>query len=331
MSKKCIGCGVELQYTNKDKKGYIPKEKYEDSSYCLRCFRLKNYNEYQHVDLGNINDIILNKVNSSKGLVFFLIDFLNINEETLNTFKLINNNKILVISKSDIIPMSIKDNKIINYIKNNYNIKEDIILSSSRKNINTKNIINIAKEYNVKNVYILGYTNSGKSTLINNILNNYRKDMIVTTSSIPNTTIDFLNIEIEGINIIDSPGFILSKTLYEEDNYELIRRVNPKKYIKPITYQVKDNNYINIENRIIFNSNINNSFTLYISNNLNIEKIYNISNIKKNEIDLKDNSDIVIKGIGFINIKKACKLSIYGDYIDLIEVRDSIFRGKDNE
>ena len=40
MTKKCIGCGLELQNIYKDDKGYTPNLDYV---YCKRCFRLKNY------------------------------------------------------------------------------------------------------------------------------------------------------------------------------------------------------------------------------------------------------------------------------------------------
>ena len=45
MNKICYGCGAKLQFTNKDEKGYIPENKYEDSSYCMRCFRMIHYGE----------------------------------------------------------------------------------------------------------------------------------------------------------------------------------------------------------------------------------------------------------------------------------------------
>ena len=47
------------------------------------------------------------------------------------------------------------------------------------------------KYKNSSNVYFVGYTNSGKSTLINKIIYNYSDiSSMITTSSLPNTTID---------------------------------------------------------------------------------------------------------------------------------------------
>ena len=86
--------------------------------------------------------------------------------------------------------------------------------------------------------------------------------------------------------------------------------------------------YINIEERLIIKTNDNkNSLTFYMSNSLNINKEYKLKNteLKEEKILIPDNSDLVIKGIGFINIKKECNLTIYLTNKDLIEVRPSIF------
>ena len=59
MNKQCLGCGVILQTTNKDKIGYIPKNKLEDSNYCERCFQITHYNKSIIVPLKGINEKII--------------------------------------------------------------------------------------------------------------------------------------------------------------------------------------------------------------------------------------------------------------------------------
>ena len=43
--KKCSGCGIELQFEDKNKEGYVPEEKFitQDNLLCQRCFKIKNY------------------------------------------------------------------------------------------------------------------------------------------------------------------------------------------------------------------------------------------------------------------------------------------------
>ena len=122
MNKKCIGCGITLQTKNKNKLGFISEAKYQEGNYCERCFKVINYNEFIPVNLENINEYIINEVNEKAKLVFFLIDLLNINEETIETFNKIKTKKYLVISKSDVIPKSIKEEKLNSWLKEIYNM-----------------------------------------------------------------------------------------------------------------------------------------------------------------------------------------------------------------
>ena len=319
--KTCLGCGIKLQYEDDNKEGYILKRKYDEGAlYCQRCFKLKNYNEVINDEVSLSEDDIITKVNQGNSHVFFLIDFLNIGSSTINTFKKIKVNKTLIISKSDLIIKGLNTNNIINNIKNIYDIDSDIIYLSSKNNENVNSIFKIMDKNNKKSCYILGYTNSGKSTLINKLLDSET----TTTSYYTNTTLDFNELDINGYKIIDSPGFNLNNTFYENSEKNLMKRMNPKYFVNPITYQTKDNQIFLLEDRLYLKGFDNNSITFYISNLIKIKKIYKDETIKYKTIDVDNNSDIVISTLGFINVKKSCKLLVNEDLYDLVEVRKSI-------
>lgn len=331
MANKCIGCGTVLQSTDKNKIGYIPPQKEKEAKYCERCFKITHYNEKLILPLENINNYIIEEVNKNNKYVFFMIDLLNINEETINTFKSIKSNKTLIISKLDIIPKSIKENIITTWLKDTYKINEEIVYLSTKKNINTRFIIKTLEEKNLDKAYVLGFTNAGKSTLINKICEqNNVEGRTITTSILPNTTVDFINIPCtENITIIDSPGFTLNNTLYNETEYDLMKNILPKNTLKPITQQTKENTSLIIEDRIKINTSNKNSLTFYMSNSIKLEKLFNsdkLNELNKKEYTIKDNSDIVIKGLGFINVKKACTVTIYNKNEELIEIRESMFK-----
>ena len=110
----------------------------------------------------------------------------------------------------------------------------------------------------------------------------------------------------------------------------MLEKINPKHFLKPITFQVKPISIIRIENKIRIQSDIENSFTFYMSNAISIkrdfEKKEELLVLNKEEYWLKGNQDLVIKGLGFIHIKKACKLSVYIKEKELLEVRTSMFK-----
>ena len=316
MIKKCMGCGIKLQNTDKSKSGYINDL---NNNLCQRCFRLKHYNEYKSNLKPMKLDKFINNLNTFNKFVVFMIDFFNIYEFSLNIFKNIKQDKILVVSKSDLIFKSIKVDKVKNFIKNYYNISEKIIFLSSFKGNNINELTNVLKKIK-KDVYFVGLTNSGKSTLLNKILDSDN----ITTSIMPNTTLENIKIKYNDIFIYDTPGINYENVDYS--NIKLHKKINTKKFIKPITYQTKNNFTLSIEDYFTIWTDRKNSFTLYCSNELNINKTF--QDITESEIKINDNTDIVIKGIGFINIKKEC---IVKCDLNKIEIRPSIFKGVEND
>ena len=315
MNKICYGCGIKLQSIDKDKEGYIPKEK-EDSSYCQRCFRLMHYGINNYNKAPKSTTSLINAVNKDDKFVIFLVPFFNIRSEIIKTFNKIKCNKLLVISKKDLIPKSIKENNIIDYLKNYYKISAPIKFISSLNSIGINNIKKYLADNIITNTYILGETNSGKSTFINRLLDLYDKNLNkIATSNKSNTTLDFIRIPIsEKLTLIDSPGFVFDTIHNEEVS---------KGQIKPRTFQMKENEILAINNIYIkFKQKAN--ITIYINNNIFIKKYYKEAIFKSN-LHVSKNSDIILKGLGFINIKQDCELKFSNIEQKHIEIRKSIF------
>jgi len=328
MIKKCVGCGIELQSKNIGGVGYVHFEHYDKSSLCVRCFRLNNYNDYKMLESPINNEDILEVINEKSKLTFFMCDFLNINEEVMETFKKITTKKYFVINKFDMIPKSIKKNSIVKCLELEYRLEEKVIFTSSKNNYGITSIVNTMDLDKVSSAYLVGYTNAGKSSLINRINLKYNQTRgKITTSILPNTTLDFIKIKLDELSIIDSPGFVLSTSFC---NDELLKVINPKKEIKPRTHQVKDKSSIIIEDILRLESNDINSWTFYLSDEIGLDKVYDKNERLKSEnvldVTLKENSDLVFKGLGFVNIKNACTIRVYGKLSNIIEVRGSVFR-----
>lgn len=323
---RCIGCGAILQTEDKQKIGFIPKEKKDSAKLCLRCFRILHYNDLQIVDLPKTNQV-LEIVNKKGKFAFFIVDLLNINTEVFNSYKDLKVPKCLVISKIDFIPKYIKKEKIKEWLREEYKIKEKIIFLSALKNQNVHSITTTLQENHLKEAYLVGFTNAGKSTLVNRLM----KENQITTSVVPNTTVDYLKIPLdEGLTLIDSPGLVYRDTLYAKEDVLFIKKINPKSFIKPITYQLKRGASILIENCIrIENHSEKCNLTIYMSNLLEINKIYekneSLKNLEKIDLEVEENQDLVFKGIGFINFKSRANVTIYIKHKKFMEVRKSFF------
>lgn len=315
MNKKCIGCGSVLQTTNENINGYIPESKYDNADYCKRCFKLIHYgSSYNNKEYDN--EYILNYVNKKIGYKVFLVDLLNINDIAISLYKKIKGNKLLVITKTDLLDKKLNKNRIILKLKEIYDIKEDIIFISSIKEYNINYLINYLKSKKENNIYFLGTTNSGKSSLINKIIELYdiKRDKL-TVSNKKNTTLEFIEINNKELfNIIDSPGFIIK-------DYGL--DIKYKNKIKPITFNMKKNEILLIDKFYIKFLN-NTSITIYSYNNVYSKKYYKELSFEK-EIILDNNIDLCILGFGFLNIKNKCNIKILNIDTNLISIRKSIF------
>ena len=313
MIKKCSGCGVILQDKDSNGEGYVDNL---EKDLCERCFRLKNYGVYKSTSRDNaVYERILNSINE-EDLVICVVNILNLNLDLVSRFKRV----LLVLTKRDLLPKSVKDYKIIKYIENMKlgNIK-DIEIVSSIKNYNLDNLYSKINKYNKSGkVYLVGNTNSGKLTLLNRIIKNYTDvKSNITESMYPSTTLDKIDIVInDNLTIVDTPGIISNDSIINHIDRKKMKKILPKVEIKPITYQLSGKGSLIIEDilRIDYETD-NNSMTVYMANSLKMRKL---SNTKCDFLDdiqysfnLKNDMDVVIEDLLFIKFVKPINLKIY--------------------
>lgn len=319
---KCIGCGSILQDTDKNKDGYVLDI---NNKLCQRCFRIRYYNEYKNTIRDN-NDYlkILDSINNDD-LVVYVTSLLDIRLDYIDSFK----NVIVVLTKRDILPKSVKDERLIKYIKSRYNPLEVIVVSSV-KNYNIDYLFDILRQYKKKNIYVVGTTNGGKSTLINKLIKNYSdNDVVITSSMYPSTTLDKIEINILGLNIIDTPGLINKGSIVNYIDNNLLKKITIKKEIKPKTYQLNGKGSVLIEDLIRLDYDTKGtSMTIYVNNLVNIRFLGKDNNKlldgKCNKFSLDNNKDIVISDLCFIKFTKNVDLNIYSNYDVLIYERDNL-------
>lgn len=331
MTKECLGCGSILQTTAPKDEGFVKSSVLPKADYCERCFKIKHYGEYSVLDKKVDTDGIIRNINSDNlASVAILIDALNINDNIKKYIKRFKNKKYILITKKDILPKSLKEKKLIEYIKNNVCDTENIMCISSIKNYNIDYFLNKIKEDNVKRIYIVGFTNSGKSTFINHLLTSQMKNPMITTSAIPNTTASYITIKLDNkITVVDTPGFIDSNAIYNFIDYNKTIKLYPKKEIRVKTFQIR-NGYSIVINDIFRIDNLGkgNSFSFYMSDKLRYEKVKfkneKLKILPSISIETNECTDILVNGLGFIRITKPGEFKIYALDEKMISIRKSM-------
>ena len=294
---KCIGCGAILQDRSPKEIGYTRNL---NNKLCERCFNIKHYNKYLKVTDKDYRQMILD-IDSKGDLILLVTDFLNLC--SLSDLHL-KSPIILILSKADLIPRSIKKEKLLDKI----DFPCIKVVVSSKNNYNFDLLYSLILKYKKSNnVYVIGYTNVGKSTLINKFLKNYGMSMSeLTVSNLPSTTLGVVENKVdEEITLIDTPGLLDNGSLVLKADENLLKKITPKKEIRPISFQIKKWTSLLIEDFLRLDLDDTN-IVCFMSNNLDIRRVYKNKEClwKKHEIDVIKNSDLVIKGLGFITFKK---------------------------
>lgn len=222
----------------------------------------------------------------------------------------------------------------------------DATLISAKKGYNLDSLMKIIDKYRKKRrVYVVGCSNVGKSTLINSIIKKYTdhtKD-VITTSKLPGTTLDLVEINLtEDYQIIDTPGIFNKHQICHALTMKSYDKVIPTNEIKPIVFQLEEKQTIFISGLAIVTFKkslvplIKVTFACYFSKNLlihrtKLEKRESIKNqigellvppseeeykkLKYKKVNLivpNDGKkyDIVISGLGFISVSSYAEIEV---------------------
>lgn len=282
---RCIGCGTVIQTEHPKETGYAPAAALQkEEVICQRCFRLKNYNELQPVSLTDDDFLnILNGLGSRKGLIVKIVDLFDFNGSWLPGLHRFagNNDVLLIANKTDLLPKSVKQQKLVNWLRqeaNKLGLKPvDVLTISAHKGTGVPEAMEAIETYrDGGDVFVVGSTNVGKSTFINRIIKQASGEGdVITTSHFPGTTLDMIEIPLDDENsMYDTPGIInhhqLAHFLHEDD----LKKIMPKKEIKPRVFQLNPEQTLFIGGlaRFDFIQGNRSSFTVYAANDLDIHR-----------------------------------------------------------
>ncbi len=337
---RCIGCGAIIQSEDKSKPGYAPKSSLtKETVICQRCFRLKHYNEIQDVPLTDDDFLkILNELGSKKALIVYVVDIFDFDGSWLpGLHRFVGNNPVLLVgNKEDLLPKSLKRDKLTRWMRRRAKdlglLAEDVTLVSAQKGSGFETLLDRIEELrNGHDVYIVGCTNVGKSTLINQIIKRAsgEKD-VVTTSQFPGTTLDKIEIPLAGGSVlVDTPGIINHHQMAHFIGTKTLKKITPKKEIKPLAYQLNEAQtlFFGALARLDFTSGPRSSFIVYMSNELephrtklaNADHLYetqkgevlapptkeelaDLPELVPHPFTIREKTDIVFSGLGWVTV-----------------------------
>ena len=314
--------------------------------YCQRCFRLRHYNEIMPVDLNNDDFLaLLNSLSEKRALVVNVVDLFDFSNSLLSSLKRFvgGNDFILVGNKFDLFPKNSRQSKIKDWMRQEANrmglYPKEIFLVSAKRKVNLESLIAyINKQSQDKDVYFVGTTNVGKSTLINAIIDMMGDiQNLITTSRFPGTTLDRIEIPLEnGHFLIDTPGIMTDNQLATHLNAKDLELISPKKPLKPATYQLMPGNTLFLAGlgRIDYLKGESTSFTVYVARDMyvhrtktaNADAFYEkhvgellappakddkLPALKAQEYRTEYKSDLLFGGIGFVTVPEGCVVKTY--------------------
>ena len=340
----CVGCGAKIQVEQKNELGYTPMSALKkgleaDEVYCQRCFRLRHYNEIQPVSLTD-DDFrrLLGQIADTKALIVYVVDIFDFTGSLIpGLHRFVGDNPVLLVgNKADVMPKSLKRTKLTDWMRQQANINGirpiDVTLVSAKKGHSVTDLMTKIDKYREnRDVYVVGVTNVGKSTLINAIINSQTGiHDLITTSRFPGTTLDKIEIPFDdGTSLIDTPGIIHQDQMAHYLSAKDLKYVSPQKEIKPVVYQLNEQQTLFMGGlaRFDFIQGDKSPVILYFENNLmlhrtklaNADTFYakhagellvpptsaemvDFPELQRHEFRTKVKSDMVINGLGWITI-----------------------------
>jgi ribosome biogenesis GTPase YqeH len=281
----CAGCGVKLQLDDPGKLGYVPEQALlKEPIICQRCYRIKHYNEASAITLDQDDFLrLLGHIGSTKSLVVNIVDIFDLEGSMISGLpRFVGTNPILlVVNKIDLLPKVTNLNRIVNWVQRR--AKEqglkvvDVVLCSAKRNQGFDRVIQAIEEHRGgRDVYVVGATNVGKSTLINRLISDYSDlETELTTSQYPGTTLDLVKIPLDdGSFVIDTPGIVYKHRLTELVVKKDLAKIMPDRPLKPIVFQLNDQQTLFFGGlaRFDFVKGERQSFTCYLAGGINVHR-----------------------------------------------------------
>lgn len=245
---RCYRCGAILQTEDKEADGYISPEivdKYPKGLLlCNHCYENERFNDFpQEARFEEDFQTILNQVRKNNGLIVYVVDLFSFVGSFISKLNdAISGLDVLVVAnKRDLMPKNASDEHLLEYVAHRLrvaklNVKEVVLTSTSNAyNIDLmyEKIIQYA---NNRDVFFIGASTSGKSSLITELLRKFKNP-----TKVPITVYTFKDTQIRGYRIpitnktfiYELPGTNINNSMIAKVEKAVQNAIIPKKAIVP--------------------------------------------------------------------------------------------------
>lgn len=346
---RCYNCGVVLQDENPKKKGYIPRSFLENNPvvkdrviYCDSCYEsMKDINSgelNQNIDEQSLT--ILEDARASDSLIVWVVDAFNFNGTLKKSVieKIRGLRVAVLVTKKDLLPTNVKDSKIEEFVRINFNdngidpvyIK---VLNIENLQIYEEILNDCLKGRKGHDVYLIGDLNVGKTTIINNCLKFFvnKTYRAVRAIEYPQTKTIVMELPLSrSSSLYVLPGFALDISVIGKVEKKVQKAILPCKKAKIIPLTLYENQSVTLGNLAAFTlvKGKPTAMKIYVAEDVQSKKIsanqldnYFLDNFNKKEvkpisnkfINFKDfevfeyqmdedhlKHDIAIEGLGWI-------------------------------
>lgn len=286
----CTGCGSPFQSENPDLPGFVPEAALQNpDAVCRRCYRIRHYGEFTSVSVPNETyQRQLATIFDAPGLVLYVVDIFDLTGSIVPNLArfVLTSEVVVVVNKVDLLPQDVHYDALRDWVKNQVERTKvavaDVLFVSARKGTGIQSIEDIALrtiDESERPIYVVGMANTGKSTLLNEVLSRLGNSTVpYTVSRRPGTTLSLSSVRVGvargQVHFVDTPGLIQNTRVIDKLCADCLKLAVPNERIRPKIYQVNPGQTLFLAGigRLDFETGFRQSIVLYVANELPVHR-----------------------------------------------------------
>lgn len=254
---------------------------------------MKHYNQVLPISI-NYEDLsknleIIKERSKHRTSILKIVDIFDFDSSIIKDFQNIVGDKpliYLVVNKLDLLPKGVSYNRVRQWVRkkaNELNLAiKDVFLVSSLNGFGVNSILETLNKNKPRFTFVVGRTNSGKSTFVNNIISRLMKQNMKlhgkgkpTISNLPGTTLNVISFPLrKGMFLFDTPGIHTSNHPLNFLTLKELHDAIPSKKIIPKIFFLKEGKTIFLGGmgRLDLISGPRTYFTVFVSHKMTLHQ-----------------------------------------------------------